>query len=136
MNDHHHRHGAETVERPDENRAGHGMAMHHDLHHQDAHAQGEHAGHMAHGGHGDHAGHADVFRTRFWVSLILSIPVVLFSPMVQDWLGYSLPSFPGDNLIAPVLGTFVFIYGGRVFLEGGWSEIKARQPEHAPFPSW
>ncbi len=128
MNDHHHRHGAETVERPDENRAGHGMATHHDPHHLNGLAQGEHAGHMAHAGHVDHAGHADVFRTRFWVSLILSIPVVLFSPMVQDWLGYSLPSFPGDNLIAPVLGTIVLVYGGRVFLEGGWQEIRSRQP--------
>lgn len=88
-----------------------------------------HGGHTAHTGHDKHAGHSvAMFRDRFWLSLILSIPVVLFSEMVQDWLGFSMPSFPGDELIAPVLGTIVFLYGGRVFLEGGWAEIKARQP--------
>jgi Cu2+-exporting ATPase len=60
--------------------------------------------------------------------LVLSIPVVLFSSMVQDWLNYTMPSFPGSNLIAPVLGTVIFLYGGSVFLTMGWDEIKRRQP--------
>ncbi len=91
----------------------------------------DHAGHgrhAEHGGHGaDHAGHADIFRRRFWVTLLLSIPVVLYSEMVQEWLGFSLPSFPGSSLIPPALGTVVFLYGGAVFLAGGWDELKARR---------
>src|SRR5215211_5875055 len=101
------------------------LADPHDVDHQ---AMG-HDHHDAHAGHDKHAGHSvAMFRDRFWLCLILTIPVVLFSEMVQDWLGFSLPEFPGDELIAPVLGTIVFLYGGRVFLEGGWAELKARQP--------
>jgi Cu2+-exporting ATPase len=88
-------------------------------------AHGGQGGHGAHGGHGDHA---EIFRRRFWISLILSIPVVLTSEMVQEWLRFSLPDFPGDGWIAPVLGTIVFVYGGAVFLQGGWSELRQRQP--------
>jgi len=91
-----------------------------------------HAGHDGHGGHGVHDKHAghdpEVFRRRFWMTLLLSIPVVLFSEMVQEWLNYSLPEFAGDGLIQPVLGTVIFVYGGRVFLEGGWAEIRSRAP--------
>ena len=91
-----------------------------------------HAGHDGHGGHGGHDKHAghdpEVFRRRFWMTLLLSIPVVLFSEMVQEWLNYSLPEFAGDGLIQPVLGTVIFVYGGRVFLEGGWAEIRSRAP--------
>lgn len=84
----------------------------------------EHAGH----GQGGHAGHADVFRRRFWITLLLSIPVIIYSHMVQDWLGYTAPAFPGSDLIGPVLGTIIFLYGGAVFLSGGWSEIRTRKP--------
>jgi Cu2+-exporting ATPase len=48
--------------------------------------------------------------------------------MVQDWLGFTPPQFPGSTWVAPVLGTVVFLYGGRVFLEGGLAEARARQP--------
>ena len=48
----------------------------------------------------------------------LSIPVVLYSPMVQEWLRFSMPVFPGSDLIPPVLGTIIFLYGGTVFLRG------------------
>ena len=69
-----------------------------------------------------------MFKSRFWLSLILSIPVVFFSPMVAHLLGYTIPEFPGAGWIAPILGTVVFIYGGDPFLRGGWAELKARQP--------
>jgi Cu2+-exporting ATPase len=69
-----------------------------------------------------------MFRQRFWLTLALTIPVVLFSEMVQDWLGFSMPEFPGDSWIPPVLGTAVFLYGGSVFLKGAYDEIRARQP--------
>jgi Cu2+-exporting ATPase len=81
--------------------------------------------HAGHGGHGDHAAR---FRDRFWLSLALSLPVVAYSGMVQDWLGFTPPQFPGSAWVAPVLGTVVFLYGGWPFLEGGLAEARARQP--------
>jgi Cu2+-exporting ATPase len=84
--------------------------------------------HADHGGHGGHGDHAAQFRDRFWLSLALTVPVVVYSEMVQDWLGFTPPRFPGSTWVAPVLGTVVFLYGGRVFLEGGWAEARARQP--------
>ena len=85
--------------------------------------------HAAHGGHDKHEGHdPEVFRQRFWLSLILTIPVVLFSEMIQEWFGYSLSGVPGNTLVSPLLGSFVFLYGGHVFLIGGWREIRDRQP--------
>lgn len=69
-----------------------------------------------------------MFRERFWWSLILSIPVVIFSPMVAHLLGYPLPAFPGSTWVPPVLDTIIFVYGGTPFLKGGWKEVKSRQP--------
>ena len=83
-----------------------------------------HAGHE----HNGHAGHADVYRRRFWITLILAIPVVVYSEMIQDWFGFTAPQFPGDALVAPVLGTVIFFYGGSVFLSGAWSEVRRRAP--------
>jgi P-type Cu2+ transporter len=95
-------------------------------------AHGEHDAHGAHGGehraHGGHGDHAAQFRDRFWWSLVLTIPVVVYSEMVQDWLGFTPPQFPGSRWVAPVLGTVVFLYGGRPFLEGGLAELRSRQP--------
>jgi Cu2+-exporting ATPase len=94
-------------------------------------SEAEHAamGHGARAGHDKHAGHSvEMFRSRFWISLLLSIPVVLYSPMVQEWLRFSMPSFPGSELVSPVLGTVVFLYGGAVFLKGGWDELRSRTP--------
>ncbi|MPZ48647.1 MAG: heavy metal translocating P-type ATPase [Dehalococcoidia bacterium] len=80
-------------------------------------------------GHDRHAGHdPELFKKRFWLSLIVTVPVVLFSEMVQDWFGYSLDGIPGHELVAPVLGSFVFVYGGHVFLIGGWRELRDGQP--------
>jgi Cu2+-exporting ATPase len=87
-----------------------------------------HGGHEGHGGHGGHGDHAAQFRDRFWWSLALTIPVVLYSEMVQEWLRFTPPQFPGSDWVAPVLGTVVFLYGGRPFLEGGLAEARARQP--------
>jgi P-type Cu2+ transporter len=83
-----------------------------------------------HGGHGGrHAGHTtSMFRDRFWVSLVLSIPVVLYSEMVQMWLGFSMPQFPGSGWVAPVLGTFIFLWGGWPFLKGGFEEAREWRP--------
>ncbi len=73
--------------------------------------------------HGDHAAQ---FRDRFWGSLLLAVPVVAFSGMFADLLGYSLPA--GTGWVSPVLGTVVFLYGGWPFLTGAVAEIRDRQP--------
>ena len=77
-----------------------------------------------HGGHGDHT---EMFRRRFWWSLLLTVPVVLTSHMVMDWFGYDL-DFPGIEWVGPVLGTVIFFWGGWPFLDGRRQEIRARQP--------
>ncbi len=88
----------------------------------------EHSGHRGHGGHDKHAGHdPEMFRRRFWLSLALTIPLVITSEMVMDWFGYSL-DFYGMKTLAPVLGSIVFWWGGWPFLAGGWAELRARQP--------
>jgi Cu2+-exporting ATPase len=69
-----------------------------------------------------------MFRDRFWICLALTIPVVIYSPMVQEWFGYTAPTFPGSDWIAPVLGTVIFVYGGLPFLRGGVQEARDRQP--------
>lgn len=87
-----------------------------------------HNNHKGHGGHGSHAGHELMFRNRFWVSLILTIPVLLFSEMIQMWLGFQMPEFPGSTWIAPGLSVAIFIYGGLPFLQmAGW-ELRERKP--------
>ncbi len=98
----------------------------------DAAAQVSHASTQAHEGHGaarvDHTGHEQMFRQRFWVSLILSIPVLLYSPMIQHWLGFSMPSFPGSTWLVPVLSIIIFAYGGLPFLQMAVHELRNRQP--------
>src|SRR5262245_16958231 len=87
------------------------------------------APHADHASHDKHAGHdPDAFRRQFWIVLLLTIPVVIWSEEVQMWLGYSAPAFPGSEWIPPVLGTVVFVYGGRVFLQGARTELADRQP--------
>ncbi|HEX6212873.1 MAG TPA: heavy metal translocating P-type ATPase, partial [Methylomirabilota bacterium] len=90
------------------------------------HASGAHADHAK---HDKHAGHdPEVFRRQFWAVLLLTIPVVIWSEELQVWLGYTAPTFPGSTWIPPVLGTIVFLYGGRVFLAGARTELGDRQP--------
>ncbi|MEX0796762.1 MAG: copper-translocating P-type ATPase [Acidimicrobiia bacterium] len=80
-------------------------------------------------GHDKHEGHSPaMFRDRFWISLLLTIPVVYFSEMIQEWFGYSSVTFPGSELVAPLLGTVIFLYGGSPFLKGAVGEIRDRQP--------
>ncbi len=79
--------------------------------------------------HNKHAGHdPEAFRRQFWVVLLLTVPVVVWSAEVQHWLGYRAPSFPGSDWVPAVVGTVVFLYGGRVFLEGARAELADRQP--------
>ena len=85
--------------------------------------------HGGHGAHNKHAGHdPDAFRKQFWVVLLLTIPVVVWSHEVQMWLGYIAPTFSGSDWVPPILGTIVFLYGGKVFLDGARTELSDRQP--------
>jgi Cu2+-exporting ATPase len=89
---------------------------------------GQHAGHGGQGGHGKHAGHhVEMFRRRFWWSLLLSIPVVVTSHMVMDWFGYELDVY-GIEWVGPTLGSVIFLWGGWPFLAGGRQEVRDRQP--------
>ena len=88
---------------------------------------GGHAGHA--GGPDKHAGHSvAMFRDKFWLSLALTIPVVLLSHDIQEWFGYYVPMFPGIEYVPAILGTIVFLYGGLVFIRGAQGELADRQP--------
>ncbi len=116
MTEHEHSHTTPVVEDHDSHDApggGHG--------HGDEHGHG--------GGHDKHEGHSvAMFRDRFWLSLALTVPVLFFSETIQDWFGYTAPTFPGSEWIAPVLGTVIFVYGGSPFLKGAVNEARDRQP--------
>jgi P-type Cu2+ transporter len=80
-------------------------------------------------GHDRHAGHSvAMFRDRFWISLLLTVPILLWGHMLPGLLGIRLPAFPGSRWIAPVLGAAVFLYGGSPFLKGAVGELRDRLP--------
>src|SRR3954447_3560341 len=86
----------------------------------------QHSDHDHH--HGGHADHLEMFRRRFWVSLVLTVPVVLYSHMLVELTDWMAPGFHSLEWVAPLLGTTVFLYGGPVFLTAGWAELRSRQP--------
>lgn len=91
--------------------------------------QHNHDSQNGHGDHGtDHSGHEQLFRTRFWWSLLLTIPVLLYSEMLQRWLGYTMPAFPGSGWIPFVFSLIIFGYGGVPFLTMALPEIRKRVP--------
>ncbi len=94
--------------------------------HTDHTGQGEHHDETDHEGHAAHS--PGMFRDRFWISLLLTIPVLMYSHHIQMWFGFSPPNFPGATYVPSVLGTVIFFYGGSVFLQSGWDEIRSRQP--------
>jgi len=82
-----------------------------------------------HGAHGDHTGHDPAqFKRKFWLSLALTVPILVFSPGLQNLLGLDGPRFPGSEFISAGLGAFLFFYGGWVFLRGAWVELRQKQP--------
>ena len=83
----------------------------------------------AHASHDRHAGHSvAMFRDKFWVSLLLTVPTLVWGHMLQSALGYSPPAFRGSHWIPAVFGTAVFVYGGTPFLQGAAREIRDRLP--------
>ncbi|USZ70132.1 copper-translocating P-type ATPase (plasmid) [Halorussus salilacus] len=75
-----------------------------------------------------HEGHEQMFRRRFFVSTLLSIPVLLYSETLQGWLGFTVPAFPGSEWINPVFAVIVFAYGGVPFLRMAAPELEDRSP--------
>ncbi|HEX5385205.1 MAG TPA: heavy metal translocating P-type ATPase [Gemmatimonadales bacterium] len=108
------------------------MHQHHD-HHADivgpATAPPAQARETGHAAHDPHAGHSvAMFRDRFWLSLLFTIPTLIWGHMLQNVLGFHPPAIPGARWIPAVFGTLVFIYGGRPFLAGAVRELRARLP--------
>jgi Cu2+-exporting ATPase len=80
-------------------------------------------------GHDSHAGHSvAIFRDKFWLTLALTIPVIVWSRDPQDWLRYQAPTFSNSDLIPAILGTITFLYGGLVFIRGAQGELADRRP--------
>ena len=113
-------HGSDAVHSDD----GHGVQAH-QIDHSGHAAPGSNTGHSGHREHGDHAA---MFKRKFWLSFLLTIPVVLYSHMLMTLTGWTPPGFPGSHWIPPILGTAVFLYGGPVFLKAGIGELRSRQP--------
>ncbi|SDQ94760.1 heavy metal translocating P-type ATPase [Virgibacillus salinus] len=101
----------------------------HDHHEQHQHDEHNHHDHGEHGGHGhhDHGDMVNDFKKRFYISLIVTIPILILSPMIQDFIGVDW-GFPTDQYILFALATFVFFYGGWPFITGGISELKDKNP--------
>ncbi|MFE3456488.1 heavy metal translocating P-type ATPase [Nocardiopsis aegyptia] len=119
----------------------HGHHEHHDRPHAHAHAADaahaghdkhlEHAGHEGHHGHAGHGGHGDhvgQFRRLFWVMLVLAVPTVLLSGMFAGLVGYTVPALPGVEWVSPLVGTVMFLWGGKPFLVGAVGEVRALRP--------
>ncbi|MFP9190397.1 heavy metal translocating P-type ATPase [Natronosalvus vescus] len=88
----------------------------------------EHRDDHRHEAHVDHAGHETMFKQRFFVCLVLALPVLYYSPMLQGWFGYAAIAFTGSWLVGPLFGTIVFLYGGIPFLRMGAVEVQNREP--------
>ncbi|WP_010541023.1 heavy metal translocating P-type ATPase [Dietzia alimentaria] len=85
----------------------------------------QHSGHEHHGHH-DHSHHVQMYGRLFWIMLALGVPTVAFSPMFANLLGYEVTGW--GLWVAPALGTLMYFWGGKPFLEGGRDEIRERQP--------
>ena len=104
------------------------MHEHHHHHGPVAEAPVE-PGHGTQGGHDKHAGHSvAMFRDKFWISLLLTIPTLIWGHMLQRAFGYTPPAVPGARWIPAVFGTAVFLYGGRPFIQGAIRELRDRLP--------
>ena len=97
-------------------------------HEKNVHTESEMADHNGHD-MGKHAGHnAQMFLRKFWVSLVLTIPVLLYAEISNTLFGLTMPAFYGSEYLPFVLGSIVFFYGGMIFLKGALDEIKVRLP--------
>lgn len=85
--------------------------------------------HSEHQDHDKHAGHSvAMFKDKFWLSLLLTLPVLAYSEMIQHWFSFTTPTFPGSQYVPFVFSTIIFFYGGLVFIKSAWGELKAKLP--------
>jgi P-type Cu2+ transporter len=119
---------AHAVHQEDGQHEDHQVHGRHEEHKDYADHSSHKEGHDEHAGHTDHSGHEQMFRERFWISSLISIPVLLYSPSIQNWLGFSMPVFPGSAWITPILAVVIFFYGGLPFLKMAVPEINDRKP--------
>lgn len=109
---------------------------HHHQHQESDHPRAAAASGMSHGGHDEHASHdrhaghsVEMFRQKFWGTLLLSVPTIIWAPMIQHWSGYQAPGgTAASRWIPAIFGTAVFAYGGVVFVRGAVGEIRDRLP--------
>ena len=107
--------------------------MNRQIYHADEHTTQHTAVHTgqaaSHTDHGGHAGHSKaIFQRPFWISLLLTIPVLVYAELLQNLFGYTAPPFPGSAYLSVVLGSIIYWYGGWVFLRGAIDELRARTP--------
>jgi Cu2+-exporting ATPase len=97
--------------------------------HQQPHQHQPRSASHEHAGHDQHAGHSvAMFRQKFWVSLLLTLPAIVWGEMIPRLLRFAPPAFPGSRWIPLVFGSAVFFYGGLVFLQGAWRELADGKP--------
>lgn len=93
-------------------------------HHHD-HTRGQDHNHQQHSGHHGHV--VEEFKKRFYISFFITIPILILSPMIQDFIGVNW-RFTGDLYLLFALSSFVFFYGGWPFLKGVVDELKIKNP--------
>lgn len=104
-------------------------SMDHDNHEGHGSHAPEHSGHTGHADHGSHAGHSEmIFKRPFWISLVLTIPVLIYAELFQELFGYSAPRFPGSRFVSLILGSVIYWYGGWLFLKGAVDEVRGHRP--------
>ena len=128
MNEHHNMNTMQHVEQTADDNAHTDHAMHENMKIQKPGEQMDHSEHQSHSGHADHSGHERMFQTRFWISLVISIPVIVFSPMIQKLLNFSLPTLPGAEWVPFFFALIIFGYGGVPFINMAIPEIRMRKP--------
>lgn len=101
----------------------HNHAEHEESHHNHEESHESHN----HSGHDHHAHMVTDFRNKFFIILIFTIPIVLLSPMIQNFIGVDW-QFTGDSYIVAALATFVYFYGGWPFIKGAYDELKNKEP--------
>lgn len=100
------------------------MKHQHRHHNHHGHHTSVHGGHA---GHDKHAGHSpEIFKRRFFICLLLTLPILYLEPMFQEWFEYQAIEFPSSAWVSPVLSVVLYFYGGWVFLRGAWSEIHSK----------
>lgn len=131
-------HNKNTVRHDESDNSSHTTESHSHVSHSNHVSQSSHAEHNHHDNHEkddnhgdhsehDHSSHAEVFRRKFWVSLILALPIFVISPFMGIELPFQ-PSFPGSEWLVFVLASILFFYGGMSFIKGAVSEFKERSP--------